>query len=68
MIKFGKIVDYNGSSGYIISENGVKYILLEQNLFYKDAKVGDYVSFKEERYKTVEIDELIATFIKKIKN
>ena len=67
-MKYGKIVNYNGSSGYIISEDGIKYILLSQNVLYKDAQVGDYVSFKEERYKTVEIDELIATFVKKIKD
>ena len=67
-MKYGKIVNYNGSSGYIISEDGVKYLLLAQNIINDDVKEGKYVSFKEERYKTVEIDELIATFVKKIKD
>ncbi len=67
-MKYGKIVNYNGSSGYIISEDGVKYLLLAQNIINDDVKEGNYVSFKEERYKTVEIDELIATFVKKIKD
>ena len=68
MIKYGKVIEYNGSSGYIISDDGNKYILLAQNLVNDNIKENDYVSFKEERYKTVEIDELIATFVKKIKN
>lgn len=67
-MKYGKVVDYNGSSGYIVSKEGVKYILLSQNILDEDIKIDDYVSFKEERYKTIEIDELIATFVKKIKN
>ena len=67
-MKYGKVIEYNGSSGYIIGDNGEKYLLLTQNIISNDIKTGDYVSFREERYKTVEIDELIATFVKKIKD
>ena len=63
MIKYGKIIDYNGSSGTIIDEVGKKYILISYNLQYKEAKVNDYVSFKIETYKTFEIEEKIATFV-----
>ena len=67
-MKYGKVIKYNGSNGYIISDNGIQYLLLAQNIINNDIKEGDYVSFKEERYKTIEIDELIATFVKKIKD
>ncbi len=67
MINYGKIMDYNGSSGYIIDKDGNKYVLLSQNILYKDAKKDDYVSFKVEIYKTIEIEERIATFVKKVK-
>ena len=66
MIKYGKITDYNGCSGEIICSEGVKYILLDQNILYKEPKIGDIVSFKEEIYKTPEICENIATFINKV--
>lgn len=66
MINYGKVMNYNGSSGYIIDKDGNKYILLCQNITSKDIKNGDYVTFKIETYKTVEITELLATFVKKI--
>ena len=66
MKNYGKITEYNGSNGYITSKDGIKYILLSQNILYDNAKIGDYVSFKEEIYKTIEIEEKIATFINKI--
>lgn len=65
MKKRGKIVDYNNCSGYIMDDNGVKYILLYQNILYEDAKVGDIVSFTVEKFETVEVNELIATFVRK---
>lgn len=66
MIKYGKITEYNGSSGEIVCSQGFKYILLEQNILYNKPKIGDLVSFREEIYKTPEIYEKVATFIKKI--
>ncbi len=66
MIKYGKIIEYNGCSGEIVSSEGIKYILLSQELLYEEVKIGDIVSFKEEIYKTPEINEKIATFIKKV--
>lgn len=66
MIKYGKIVEYNGSNGEIICSEGFKYILLKQNLLYEVPEIGDVVSFREEIYKTPEIYEKIATFVKKI--
>lgn len=66
MIKYGKIIEYNGSNGKIISNEGIKYILLSQNILYENPQIGDVVSFKEEIFKTPEISEKLATFIKKI--
>lgn len=67
MINYGKITEYNGSSGLIIDKEGNKYILLSQNILYENAKIDDYVSFIVETYKTVEIEEKVATFVKKVK-
>ncbi len=67
MMKYGKILDFNGSSGRIIDENGNKYILSYQNILYENAKIGDLVKFKIETFKTPEIEEKIATNIIKIK-
>ena len=67
MVKYGKIIDYNGSSGTIIDEFGNKYILNYNNLHYKNAKKNDYVSFKEEIYKTTEIEEKIVVFVRLVK-
>lgn len=66
MIKYGKIINYNGCSGEIVCSEGIKYILLQQNILYKEPKIGDIVSFKEEKYATPEICEKIATFINKV--
>ena len=66
-MKYGKIIDYNGSSGQIVDEVGNKYILLYQNILYDNAKNGDLVQFKIEIFKTPEIKEKIAINVKKIK-
>ena len=68
MMKYGKILDFNGSSGRIIDENGNKYILSYQNILYDNAKIGDLVKFKIETFKTPEIEKKIATNIIKINN
>ena len=66
-MKYGKIIDYNGSSGQIIDESGNKYILSYQNILYDNAKNGDLVQFKIEIFETPEIKEIIAINVKKIK-
>ena len=35
-MKYGKVIEYNGSSGYIIGDNGEKYLLLTQNIISND--------------------------------
>ena len=65
-MKIGKIIDYTGSSGFIIDNNGCKYIVSSINILYDNPKNGDLVSFNIEKFKTVEVEEFIATFVKKI--
>ena len=66
-MKYGKIIDYNGSSGQIVDEAGNKYILSYQNILYDNAKNGDLVQFKIEIFETPEVKEKIAINVKKIK-
>jgi hypothetical protein len=65
-MNIGKIIDYTGSSGFIIDNNGNKFIVSSNNILYSNPKCGDLVSFKIEIFKTVEIEEKIAVFVKKI--
>jgi hypothetical protein len=62
----GKIINYNGSSGFIIDNNGEKYILSKNNILYSNPQNEDLVIFKVEKFKTVEIEENIATFVQKM--
>lgn len=67
MKKYGKIVDYDGYNGNIVSEDGIKYLMLKDNTDSCDIyKVGDIVSFVPEYYETIENNAFIARFIKKI--
>ena len=65
-MNIGKIIDYTGSSGFIIDNNGNKFIVSSNNILYSNPKNGDLVSFKIEIFKTIEIEEKIAVFVKKI--
>ena len=66
MKNIGKIINYVGCSGLIIDNEGKKYILLKDNILYLNPKIGDLVTFKVEKFKTVEIEENIATFVAKV--
>ena len=66
MKNIGKIIDYNGSSGLIVDNNGEKYILSKNNILYSNPKNNDLVVFNVEIFKTIEIEEKIATFVSKI--
>lgn len=69
MKKYGKIVDYDGYNGNIVSEDGIKYLMLKENVDnnYKYEK-NDIVSFVPEYYETIEYNKFIARFIKKEEN
>ena len=66
MRNIGKIINYTGGSGMIIDNNKKKYIVSRNNISYPNPQNGDLVTFKIEKYKTVEIKESIATFVIKI--
>lgn len=66
MKNIGKIINYNGSSGLIIDNNGEKYILSKNNILYSNPQNGDVVTFKVEKFKTIEIEENVATFVQRL--
>lgn len=65
MKNIGKIINYTGGSGMIIDNNGKKYIVSKNNISYPNPQNGDLVTFKIEKFKTVEVEENIATFVSK---
>lgn len=66
MKNIGKIINYDGCSGFIIDNDGKKYILSKNNILYSNPQNGDLVTFKIEKFKTVEVEEYIATFVLKV--
>ena len=40
-----------------------KYILSKNNILYSNPQNGDVVTFRVEKFKTIEIEENIATFV-----
>ena len=62
----GKVTNYNGSSGTIIDKNNNKYLLLNHNIINNEQiNNNDIVTFIPELFKTIEIEEKVATFIEK---
>ena len=64
-MNYGKIVEFDGNVGNITDINGKKYLLLKHEL-KDDLEKNDYVVFKAEAYKSPEINENIARFVKKL--
>jgi len=67
MRKTGKIKEYDGYSGVIVDADKNTYLLLENDVLDKDLKTGDIVTFEPEVYKTLEIIENVARFVRKNK-
>ena len=65
VLNYGKIVEFDGNVGNITDINGKKYLLLKHEL-KDDLEKNDYVVFKAETYKSPEINENIARFVKKL--
>lgn len=61
----GKIKEFDGYSGTIIDRDNNSYILIKNELIDKDLKQGDIVTFEPEVFKTVEIEENIARFVRR---
>lgn len=66
MKNIGKIINYTGSSGIILDNNGKKYIVSKNNISYPNPQNGDLVTFKIEEFKTIEVEEKIATFVQRL--
>lgn len=69
MKNYGKIIKYDGISGYITGIDGKKYILLDKNIIQesKELKINDDVEFETDCIKTPEIQLNIARFVKVLK-
>lgn len=64
-MNYGKIVEFDGNVGNITDVNGNNFLLLKHEL-KDDLNKNDYVAFKSDTYKTPEINENIARFVKKL--
>ena len=65
---YGKVIEYDNYIGKIQDEYGKKYIFTNEDLKTPNIKIGDYVRFNFDEYKTVEIKEYRAHFVSKISN
>jgi len=64
----GKVIEYNGNTGIIIDKLNNKYLILKNNIKNdEDININEDVIFIPEIFKTIDIEEKIATFIKKKK-
>lgn len=62
----GKVIKYNGNIGIIIDEQEKEYLILKHNIKNdEEITVNDNVIFIPELFKTIEIEERVATFIEK---
>lgn len=65
----GIVIKYNGNSGVIVDKDNNEYLLLKNNICNDEIiNINDHVKFIPEIFKTIEVEERIATFIKKINN
>lgn len=65
----GKVIKYNGNTGMIVDRNNNEYLMLKNNICNGEIiDINDNVMFIPEVFKTIEIEEKVATFIKKINN
>lgn len=65
-MSYGKITEYDGNTGNITDINGDNYLLLRHELKDNTLKENDYVVFKPENYDTVEVNEKVARFVKRL--
>lgn len=64
----GKVIKYNGNTGIIIDKAKNEYLILKHNIKNnEDIAINDDVIFVPELFKTIDIEEKIATFIERKK-
>ena len=64
MKQYGKVIEYDGYIGSVINGMGTIYKFTNKDL-KEDISEGDFVTFTEEIFKTVEVKEYLARFITK---
>ncbi len=63
----GKVIKYNDASGIIRDNDNNTYIFTKNNIKNDiELKEDDKVMFLAEKFKTIDVDENIATFIENI--
>ena len=63
----GIVIKYNKASGIIKGNNNIEYIFTKNNIKGDiELSINDKVLFLPEEYKTIEVSELIATFIERL--
>lgn len=63
----GIVIKYNGASGIIKGNNNRDYVFTKNNIKNNiELNTNDKVLFLPEEYKTIEVNEFIATFIEKL--
>lgn len=67
MKKIGKVSEYNGFYGKIVSDDNENYILLKEEII-SDGKINkfDNVVFVNEEFNKDDIHQKVARFVKKI--
>lgn len=64
----GKVIKYNGNTGIIIDKDNNEYLIIKHNIKNNEKiSINDDVIFIPEIFKTIEIEEKIATFIERKK-
>ena len=64
----GKVIKYNGNTGIIIDKNNNEYLILKYNIKNNEnIAINDDVIFVPELFKTIDIEEKVATFIERKK-
>ena len=67
MKTFGKVESFDGYNGYIKGVDGKEYLLMKKEIIPPvDLQVNDKVCFEPEYVETIEIQEDIARFVKKL--
>jgi hypothetical protein len=67
MKTFGKVKEFDGYNGYIKGIDGKDYLLMQRDISSEEElHVDDKVYFEPDHFETVEIQEDIARFVKKL--
>ena len=66
MRTYGKIIEYDGLCGTILTEDGIECLCLKKDFKYNEIKIGDVVSFIMEKVTNPTDTKMVAYFIEKV--